>query len=362
MVSIYNTRVNKLRDKIKENDCDAAFILQPENIRYVIGFTGSTGLCLITANNIYLFTDFRYIYQAYQEVELCEVIDCTEKGMEVILKTLKEEGQVSNIAFEEEFVTYKKYCEFQKKLSGYKLLPCRGLVEYLRKIKDSIELEYIKKAANIADEAFNHIINMIKPGVSENDIALELEHYMRKNKAEKISFPIIVASGWRSSLPHGTASNKVISYGELIVLDFGAVYAGYNSDMTRTICVGNASEKQKKIYNIVLEAQERAVLNIKPGMSSKEADATAREFISKKGYGEYFGHGLGHGVGLSVHEAPTVTYKNSDNYLQKKMVFTIEPGIYIPQCFGVRIEDTVVMKEFGVERLTKSPKKLMELC
>lgn len=359
--SNYITRANKLRNKIEKQGCDAAFIMKPENIRYITGFTGSTGLLLITDVNLFLFTDFRYIYQAHQETELCEVVDYTEKGMEAIWELLKREKQVSTIAFEEDFMTYKKYCEFQKKLSGYKLQPSTGLVECLRKKKDSNELQYIKKAVSIADEAFNHIIKIIKPGISEYDIALELEYYMRQNKAEKISFPIIVASGWRSSLPHGVASNKKITSGELIILDFGAVYAGYNSDMTRTVCMGSASEEQKKIYNIVLKAQEKAVQNIKSGMSLKEADALARNIISQENYGKYFGHGLGHGVGLSVHEAPAVTYRYHDKYIREGMVFTIEPGIYIPRHCGVRIEDMVVIKESGTEILTKSTKKLIEL-
>ena len=230
----------------------------------------------------------------------------------------------------------------------------------MRLIKDNHELSILKEAADIADAAFKHILDYIKPGLMELDVANELEFFMRKSGATSSSFDIIVASGWRSALPHGVASNKVIEKGDFVTMDFGALHKGYVSDITRTIAVGEPSDKLKEIYDVVLESQLRAMDQIKPGLTGIQADAIARDYITEKGYGEYFGHSLGHGIGLEVHEGPGLSYR-SETKLVPGMVVTVEPGIYLPSIGGVRIEDDTLITESGNETLTHSTKDLIIL-
>ncbi|PAB60953.1 M24 family metallopeptidase [Anaeromicrobium sediminis] len=353
-------RINNLKNLFNESNLEAALIYKPENRRYFSGFTGTSGYVLITKDKNYFLTDFRYVEQAKNQCRAYDILKFDNNSKGNSLYDIIEKLNVRKIGFESEFITLKEYETLKNKISNTDFIPIDDEIKDLRKIKDSIEVEYIRKAASIADEAFAHICSFIKPGITERDIAIELEFFMKKRGATELSFDSIVASGKRSALPHGVYTDKIIENGDFITLDFGCVYEGYCSDMTRTIVVGKANEKQKEIYNIVLEAQKRALENIRPNVECSKIDKIARDYISEKGYGEYFGHGLGHGVGMEVHESPRLSPVSSD-ILKPNMVVTDEPGIYVPQFGGVRIEDLVVVTNEGHEVLSKSPKELIEL-
>lgn len=351
------TGLRKATELISEMDLDGILISKPENRLYISNFTGSTGYVLILKDTTYFLTDFRYIEQAQSQCSGIEVVEITkEKTLERFINSKK----IANLGFEDLSLTYQQYTDLKSKLDNINLIPLGQSVNRLRIIKTEEEIENIRHAARITDNGFDYILPSIKPGAVENDLALELEFYMRRNGAEKNSFDFIVASGIRSSLPHGRASNKVVENGDLITFDFGCIYNGYCSDMTRTVAIGNANKKQKEIYNIVLEAQITALESVKPGLMGKEIDKTARDVISKYGYGEFFGHNLGHGVGLEVHEMPNLG-PQGEIILEPGMIITIEPGIYIPNLGGVRIEDLVLVTETGYEVLSKSEKELIEL-
>ncbi len=352
-----NNRIDALRDQMKEKSLDAALIYKNENRRYISGFTGTSGYVVITEKSSFFITDFRYIGQASNQCESYEII---EHNIEKTLYDIINSLNIYNLGFEEDFVTYGQYKEFENKLKDVTLSPLNQALNSLRKYKDANEIKCIESAAAIADDAFDYICEFIKPGISEREISLELEGYMRKKGASSTSFDIIVASGLRSSLPHGVASDKIVEKGEFITMDFGCIVNGYCSDMTRTIVMGKANDKQKQIYDIVLEAQNMALRAIRPGITGVEADKVARDIITKRGYGQFFGHGLGHGVGLEIHEAPRLSPLGNDT-LEVAMVVTDEPGIYLPDFGGVRIEDLVVITEDGNRVLSKSPKQLIEL-
>lgn len=348
-------RLARLRETLVKLGIDGVVIAKPENRHYFSGFTGSSGMLLVSCEQAHLITDFRYLEQAAAQAPAYEIV---RYGTD-IYATLQQVGAASGLAklgFEEDFVTW----------AGYQLLSkvfpqAVGLdVDHLRMVKDQLEIQAIGQAVAIADQAFHHILPFLKPGVREQDIALELEFQMRKQGAEKSAFDIIVASGVRSALPHGRASEKAIASGDFVTMDFGAVYAGYHSDMTRTVVVGQASDQQRQIYEVVLQAQITGLAAIKPGASCKEVDAAARSIIQAAGYGEYFGHGLGHGVGLAIHEDPRLS-PAYDCILAEGMAVTVEPGIYLPDWGGVRIEDTVVVSVSGADILTESSKNLIEL-
>lgn len=342
---------------MKEKDIEAFVIYKFVNVTYITGFTGDDSVALVTHDKAIFITDGRYTEQAQKEVKDFEVIEHKTGIKEVLKEYIKTLG-IKKLAFEES-ISYGQYRELKEFLE-IELIPQANLVETLRMVKDEEEIENIKKAQNITDKAFEYLLNFIKVGMTEKEVALELEYFMKKQGAEDLSFDTIVASGKRSSLPHGKASEKVIEKGDFVTIDFGCKVNGYCSDMTRTIVMGKANEKQKEIYNIVLEAQQKAIANLKAGLTSKEADLLARSVIEEKGYGKYFSHSLGHGVGLEVHEAPSLSFKKEE-ILKEGAIVTVEPGIYIPYFGGVRIEDMVLLKEDGVINLTKSSKYLIEL-
>jgi Xaa-Pro aminopeptidase len=278
-----------------------------------------------------------------------------------IFKTLGEVCEkrgITEVAFEEDHVTYSGFHNLQKDLGSVVLKPIKKIVETLRMVKDEDELSFIRQASEIADHAFSRILEVIQPGMKEKDVALKLEFFMRERGASSSSFDIIVASGKRSALPHGIASEKELEIGDLITLDFGALYRGYASDITRTIMLGTPNQRQEEIYNIVLTAQMETIDKIRPGMTGVEADHIAREVITNRGYGEFFGHGTGHGLGSEVHEDPRLS-KQGKIELIPGMVVTVEPGIYLPDFGGVRIEDDILITEMGCEVLTKSKKELI---
>lgn len=351
-------KLQVIRDYFDQFDIDSLLITNPYNRRYLTNFTGTAGVVLITKQDALFITDFRYTEQAKEQIENFEIIE--HKGqIETEINNQLKKLNVKSLGFESEHVTFHLYERYKEMLDA-RLIPVNNIVESMRKVKSKDEIKILKRAAKIADDAFIHILNYIRPGVEEIEIAIELEYFMKQAGATAASFDIIVASGYRSSLPHGTASRKVINSGELVTLDFGAVYKGYCSDITRTVAVGDVNEQLKTIYDVVLTAQKKGIKKIKEGMTGKEADAITREFITEQGYGSYFGHGTGHGIGLQVHEGPTLSPRSNDT-LTSGMVVTIEPGIYIPDVGGCRIEDDIVITEDGNERLTHSTKAFIQL-
>ncbi|APH04440.1 M24 family metallopeptidase [Bacillus weihaiensis] len=352
-------KLDKMRERFKELSIDGMLITSNYNRRYLTGFSGTSGVAVISEDQAVFITDFRYTEQAAKEVDGFEIVQHTGSIVDEVVKATEKMG-IRKLGFEQDQITYQSYSTYNQNLGHLEFVPVSGAVEKLRLIKSSAEIKILKEATEIADAAFKHILTYIKPGIKEIDVSNELEFFMRKNGAVSSSFDIIVASGYRSALPHGVASEKEIEKGDFVTLDFGAYYKGYCSDITRTIAVGEPSDELKKIYSTVLEAQLRGMNGIKPGMTGKEADALTRDYITEQGYGEYFGHSTGHGLGMEVHEGPALSLK-SDTILQPGMVVTVEPGVYVAGLGGVRIEDDTVITETGNESLSHSPKDLIIL-
>lgn len=348
-------KLQKLRNEMAQHEIEAFLITSEFNLRYITEFTGSSGLAIVTKDDALFITDFRYTEQAAEQVKGFDIIQAKTNLLEEAAAQAKNLG-LKTISFEKDFVTYATYEQYGEKMDA-ELKPVSGIIEKIRMIKTPEEVEILKAAAKIADDAFEYICTFIQPGMTELEVSNELEFFMRKQGATSSSFDIIVASGLRSALPHGVASEKVIESGDFVTMDFGALYKGYISDITRTVAVGEPSEKLKEIYRIVLEAQELGVEKIAPGMTGYDADAIGRDHIKSKGYGDAFGHSTGHGIGLEVHEGPGLSFK-SQVVLEPGMAVTVEPGIYLPGIGGVRIEDDILITESGNERLTKSSKEL----
>ncbi|WP_019909645.1 M24 family metallopeptidase [Paenibacillus sp. HW567] len=353
-----NKRVSKLRKVLQEQGLDAMLITSGINRRYLSGFTGSSGYVLITGDDSYLLTDFRYMTQAAEQVTGMKVIQHGPKFIDTVRELLN--GANVRIGFEQDDVTFSAYTAFAAALQPAVLVPVSKAVENLRMFKDEDELAVMQRAADLADATFNHIVKVIKPGMTERDVDLEMEFYMRTHGATSSSFDTIVASGERSAMPHGVASSKVIQNNEFVTFDFGALLDGYCSDVTRTIALGTPDPKLKEIYDVVLEAQLHTLANIKPGMTGRECDALARDIITRYGYGEYFGHSTGHGLGMEVHENPRLS-KLADEIMEPGMVVTVEPGIYLSGLGGVRIEDDILITESGIMLLTHSSKDYLVL-
>lgn len=338
-------------DKLEIADNEAVLITSFPNIFYYSNFSSEDANLIITKDRRILFTDSRYTVQAGIESPDFEVYDIFSQ-FETVVKSLNKEI----LLFEEDNVTVQRFSALQK--LNLKLKPFSQSIKKPRYRKDTYEIENIKKAQEITDDAFLYILNFIKPGISEKSIALELEYFMKKNGAEKIAFETVCASGVRSSMPHGTASGKLIENGDFVTLDFGCVIGGYCSDMTRTVAVGYATDEMCEIYNIVLSAQKRVLDNIAINIPCKSCDAFARDFIEQKGYGKNFGHATGHSVGIEIHECPNLSSRSSEILCDGNVV-TVEPGIYIDSKFGVRIEDLVQITPENAINLTKSQKDLL---
>ncbi len=353
-------KINKLQSFLKKSH-EAILIYSQENRRYFTGFNSSDGYLLITKNEAVFFTDSRYIEAAEKSISACKCKLVTRVSKEV--KDYIKDNNILKIYIERARMTVDM-ADFLKTA----FLPCRvtpskkleSEIDRLRAIKTSGELECIKKAQKIAEDAFEHILTFIKPGVTEKSIALELDFYMLSHGAEALSFETIAVSGKKTSMPHGVPDDNIVQNGDFVTMDFGAVYKGYHSDMTRTVAVGSATEEQRKIYDIVARAQLSSLEILKSGIPCRDADKAARDIITNEGYGEFFGHGTGHGVGVEIHESPSLSPK-SEAILQTGNIVTVEPGIYIPDKFGVRIEDMAYITEDGYENLTASPKELIIL-
>ncbi len=349
-------RLEKLRRALREEGPDAILITRPENERYLSGFTGGEGALVITQQEALLLTDFRYYEQVAEEAPDFELVKVEDK-VSLVLKRLLKAREVKTLGFESTHLPFAQYQEWKRKTRGIKWVPTKEVVETIRMVKDEGELAKIRKAISIADDACDHIRSFIELGMSEKQVAWELELFMRTHGAEAIAFNFIVACGPNGAKPHAVPQNRQIQEGEPIVLDMGARTDGYNSDLTRSICLGEPDKKAQEVYDIVLRAQLAAEEQARAGMTGQELDAIARNIIAEAGYKEQFGHGLGHGVGLAVHEKPGVSLRSTDT-LKPGAVFTIEPGIYLPGWGGIRIEDMVLCKEDGVEVLSKARKNL----
>lgn len=353
-----DNRLHKLRQKLAKHEIDAILISQPDNRYYLSGFDGSAGFLLITTQKTILATDFRYLEQAGTQAPDYEVFRITNNITDWF-PALIGDLSIRKLGFESGDVTFAVHHQLRDALNRKqiptKLAPVNGLVESLRAVKEPDEIEFIKKAVAITDVAYGYIEGVIKAGMTEKYVAWEIEKHLRENGSQTVPFEIIVASGPNSALPHARPSERVINSGEPIVIDMGAKFNGYASDLSRTIYPGNADDTFRKVYNTVLDAQLAAMSIIREGMTGHQADSSAREVIEKAGYGEAFGHGLGHGIGLAPHESPRLG-PGSNEPLTSGMVFTVEPGIYLPGWGGIRIEDTVMIENGKAELISKARK------
>lgn len=352
-------RINRVLQMLPVMEADAVMVSDLANMRYISGYTNDTGVLFITGEACYLLTDFRFLFQAMEEAEGFTVMDVAGKGYGKLVSELCKKHGIRSLAIEKEALTYSQYLSYEAEIEcELKAVP--NLLSELRWIKSPEEIACLRKAEEIGDIAFSEILPYIKPGVTELEIAARLSFSMKMHGASGDSFPAIVASGVNSSMPHAMPSSRKLQEGDFLTMDFGCVYNGYCSDMTRTVVLGAASEKQKEIYNTVLRAQEAALAALRPGRSGMEIDAVARDIIKEAGYGDCFGHGLGHSVGLEIHESPNCNMRDQ-RILKPGMLMTVEPGIYVKDFGGVRIEDMVVITEDGYENLAHSEKKLIEL-
>jgi Xaa-Pro aminopeptidase len=349
-------RLRKLRTSIASKALDALLLSQPENRRYLSGFTGSSGWLLISGQNAILATDFRYVEQARGESPDFEIVQ-TKGELRDWLPGLVSDLGWHKLGFEANFISYEGYHKLSEAIKtkqvNLEFVPTTGIVEQLRSIKEPEELAFITKAVELVNAAFEQAKTIIRPGITEKEAAWKVEKILRRKGSEGMPFEIIVASGPNSALPHARPTGKTICSGEPVLIDMGARINGYCSDFTRTLFLGKADKTFREIYNIVVKAQATAMEGVESGMNASQADRLARSVIEQAGYGDAFGHGLGHGVGLAVHEFPMLSPSSSDS-LADGMVFTIEPGIYLAGQGGVRIEDMVVLENSKAKALTKA--------
>ncbi len=355
------SRLQKLRDSLERREIDAIFISQPENRYYISEFNGSAGFLLITKKDAILATDFRYIEQAKVQAPGYKIFRITN-GIASWFPELTGGLNLNRLGFEARHITSSQYQQLSETLKKQnlplKLTPVDDLVESLRMIKEPEEIECITRAAGISDNAIEYIEDTIHAGMTEINVAWELEKILRENGSQSLPFDIIVASGPNAALPHAKPSQRTISPGEPVIIDIGARIGNYCSDLSRTICLGDPDANFKKIYDVVHCAQLTAVAIIKEGMSGEQADSLARTVIEQAGYEENFGHALGHGIGLASHESPCLG-PGSTETLTSDMVFSIEPGIYLPGWGGVRIEDLVILEKGKVTAISKARKGLL---
>ncbi|MBE8954257.1 MAG: aminopeptidase P family protein [Quinella sp. 2Q5] len=354
----YGGRLARLIDRLAAEDVDALLITKAANVTYLSGFRGDSTALIVGKNFRRLVTDGRYVEQARRQAKNFALVKQTEGLNKKIVEEIKSLG-CRKVGIEGLVMTVAQHAYLQKELPNVDFKSVE--LDTLRQVKDAAEIANIRRACKIADDAFAKILDVIRPDVTELDIAAQLEYFMRRLGSEKTAFTTIVASGWRSSLPHGAATDKKISAGDFVTLDFGATFNGYRSDITRTVCVGKASIEQRKIYDAVLDAQAYGLQIITAGKSGKDIDAAVRERLEAAGYGEFFVHGLGHGVGLEIHEEPRLSRLSKCERLLSGMIVTDEPGVYVENFGGVRIEDTVLVTDAQAQPLTRSPKTLIEL-
>ncbi|WP_086350628.1 M24 family metallopeptidase [Candidatus Enterococcus clewellii] len=350
-------RMKRLRERMAEQSIDYLLVTDKANRRYLSGFTGSNGFLLVGQSKNYLIIDGRYTEQAQQQVKESEILTISASKNQ--WDYLSEITSHKKIGFEVETISYTtfKALEAKAKESGSQLIETKRWIDELRMVKSEQELSYLRQAAKLADQTFAYITTIIKPGMSEIDVANEIDYYSKRIGSEGPAFETIVASGTRTALPHAHASKKIIQENELIMIDFGCIVNGYYSDMTRTFALGLVDDTIKNTYEKVLAAQKKAIQAVRVGKAVKELDKIARDCLTKEQLGRYFSHGLGHGIGLTCHEYPAVTSEAEEEIISG-MVFTIEPGVYLPETFGIRIEDDVYINSEGVaECLTQTKKE-----
>ncbi len=361
LIKAGNTMINKLKAYLKEKS-SAALIMSEENICYFTSFHSSNGYLLVTGNKAIFLTDSRYIEAAQNKITTCDEV-LQIKSMEADLMPLIDSLEIKMLELESERITVARYQKISELVSDVSVICDGGLdraIDEIRVKKNESEVAKIVKAQRIAEKAFDYILGFISTDKTEKEIALELEYFMLRNDADGLSFETICVSGKNSSLPHGVPTDKKIEKGDFITMDYGATSEFYHSDMTRTVAVGEVSSKQIDVYETVLKAQMAGVEAVKAGVSCKDVDAVSRKIISDAGYGDYFGHGLGHGVGVEIHEFPSLN-PTSKAVLEVGNIVTVEPGIYLPGQFGVRIEDMALVTADGCVNLTECEKKLIVL-
>jgi Xaa-Pro aminopeptidase len=367
-LTTHENRVERLRKTLRDQGLDVLLVTNPENRRYLSGFTGhdsgadSAGALIVSAEGVVLITDGRTLEQAKQECPGVTLVKREGEFAPVAAEVLLESG-ASKVGFEATHLTVAIRDDLEAALrekggagTSVTLVPTRKIVEVQRVVKDADELAAIEHAVAITDETFTHLCGYLRPGLTEKEIAREIERFMVERGADGLAFDSIVASGPNAALPHATPTDRQIQLGEPITIDMGARYHGYCSDFTRTVCLGEPGPEAQAIYDAVLRAQQACEAEVGPGMTGKAADAAAREVLEASGYGEQFLHGTGHGLGLEIHENPRLSKFATDQTLEPGMVITIEPGVYVAGWGGVRIEDTAVVTENGIRVLTKSPK------
>ena len=347
-----NPRLKKCFQLFDKQGIDALLVSSWPNVTYLSGFKGTESWIFICLKGLYFITDSRYSEQAEDEAKGFKVILRDKKSVTEIVKDLADTHKAGKVGFEASIVTYSFYSALAKRLGESRIKPTANIVESLRIIKDAREIKNIQKSADIAVKGFHHVRKTARPGMKERDVQAGLEFYTKKLGAEKPSFDIIIATGERASMPHCQTNETKVRNNDVLLVDMGVVYDSYCSDLTRPIFLGKMSPLHKKIQNIVWEAQRAGIRKAGPGVTCAEVDSACRKWIQKEGYGDFFGHGTGHGVGLEIHEAPNVSGR-SDTVLKPGMVITVEPGIYLPGKFGVRIEDMVLITEKGNEVMTR---------
>jgi Xaa-Pro aminopeptidase len=360
----FPARQQKLREHLATTRFDALLISHLPNIRYLCGFTGSAGLLLVEEAGSVFFTDVRYDTQARDEVKGVKVVIARKALLSSVGEFLgrrRKRVRGWTIGLEAEHLTIAEKKKLsQTRSSGIRLKDAPSLVEKARMVKDSDELDRIRAAVRLGAKLFDRALEVLRPGVKETEVAGEMEHAARRGGAEEMSFPTIIASGARSALPHGRASDHAITAGGFVVCDFGVILSGYCSDQTRTVWVGRVPQEARSVYQAVREAQQAAIDAVRPGVPAGEVDAAARKVLRRAGLGRSFTHSTGHGVGLEIHEAPRVA-DGQREILQTGMVITIEPGVYFPGKWGVRIEDMVVVTAGGCEVLTPTSKDFLAI-
>lgn len=355
MKEVIRKRLEKIREGFSNAGIDGLLISKQENQAYVTDFSSDDLTVVLTGTKQYILTDCRYTETVADHCPDFELVEITQGTS---IAGLLKELSLAVLGFEEAVMTVSQYHSLASVLGADRMKGASGLIENVRLIKDEQEIDAIGRAAALGDRCFSHMLTFFKEGVTEREAALEIEWFFKTNGAERLSFDTICIFGAHTSLPHGVPGDTPLKKGDLITMDFGCVVDGYCSDMTRTIAFGSATEEQKKIYQIVLEAQLAGVNGLKAGMTCKEGDRLCRDVIEAAGYGEYFGHGTGHGVGLEIHEAPTLNPRY-EGVLKENMTVTIEPGIYLPKKFGVRIEDLAIVTSFGIINKVSSSKDLI---
>lgn len=353
-------RIEKLQEALREASLDAILLIDPKNRRWCTRFNSSEGTVLVTRREVFAFVDSRYIEAARQSIKNATVgMTCRDMPLASWLGEALRGCGARRVGFEGDYLSYNQYERFSKMLSA-DLIPESGIMQTLRSGKDADELLCMKSAQNITDAVFSELLDIIRPGMTEQELAAEITYRQMKKGAQGNSFDPIVVSGTKSSMPHGTPGDNIIETGDFVTMDFGCIYEGYCSDMTRTVAIGHATDEMQAVYEIVLQAQRAGIAVARAGITGREIDRAGRDVIETAGYGEYFGHSFGHSLGLDIHESPSAS-PSEDRIMPLGAVISAEPGIYLPGKFGVRIEDVLYLEEQGCIDLTLSPKKLIIL-